>query len=260
VHRKRQRAKPPAVEPLSGSMRLQKILAAAGHGSRRGAETLIRDGRVSVNGESAGLGDSADPMHDVIRLDGERIAVQRPEYWLLHKPTAVVTTMRDTHGRSTVMDFIPPQLGLLRPVGRLDRDTSGLLLMTNDGAMIQALLHPSHQSEKEYRVLVKGDVPAKKLERLAKGIYLDDGRTAPAVVSGARYEDAKDMTLFHLTLIEGRKRQIRRSMLALGHPVKKLVRVRMGPLKLGRLETGKSRPLRPDEIRALKAHVGSLNS
>ena len=124
---------------------------------------------------------------------------------------------------------------------------------------MQALLHPSHQSEKEYRVLVKGEVPSKKFERLAKGIYLDDGRTAPAVVSSIRFDPAKGMTLFHLTLIEGRKRQIRRTMLALGHPVKRLVRVRMGPLKLGRLDLGKSRPLRPDELRALKAHVASLS-
>jgi 23S rRNA pseudouridine2605 synthase len=241
-------------------MRLQKILASSGIASRRAAEELIEQGRVTVNGKTAKLGDSADPAVDRIQYDGERLALSKPSYWLLHKPTGILTTLQDTHGRSTVMDLMPMGLGRLHPVGRLDRDTSGLVLMTNDGAMTHALLHPSRGSEKEYRVIVKGEVDEKTFGRLSRGIHLDDGKTAPARVGSSRYDPEHGLTTFALTLTEGRKRQIRRTLLVLGHPVKKLVRVRMGPLRLGRLAAGKARPLRADELRALKQHVQELGS
>jgi len=256
--RKRARVKAETAVVSAGPMRLQKVLSSAGIASRRAAEELIEQGRITVNGRTAKLGDSADPAVDRIEYDGEKLALAKPSYWLLHKPTGIVTTLQDTHGRATVMDVMPLGLGRLHPVGRLDRETSGLVLMTNDGAMTHALLHPSRGSEKEYRVTVKGEVDEKTFGRLARGIHLDDGKTAPARVGATRYDPDHSLTTFALTLTEGRKRQIRRSLLVLGHPVKKLVRVRMGPLRLGRLAAGKARPLRPDEIRALKQHVQEL--
>ncbi len=242
----------------SGPVRLQKLLAAAGFASRRAAEDLIRAGRVTVGGRTAKLGESADPASEIIALDGERVTVEPASYWVIHKPAGVVTTVSDPHGRRTVMSLIPAGVGSLHPAGRLDRDSSGLVLMTNDGALTQALLHPSFQSEKEYRVTVKGEVLERTFDRLRRGVRLEDGKTAPATVSAERFDAEREVTQFQLTLIEGRNRQIRRVMLALGHPVKKLVRVRMGPLLLGRLEAGKGRPLRPDEIRALDDYMRSL--
>jgi 23S rRNA pseudouridine2605 synthase len=243
---------------MAGPLRLQKVLAAAGIASRRGAEELIREGRVAIDGRVASLGDSADPTSEVITFDGERVRLERPLYWMLHKPVGVVTSVSDPHGRRTVMHLLPEGLGRVYPVGRLDRDSSGLLLMINDGALTQRLLHPSHESEKEYRVTVRGEVSEATFERLRKGVYIDDGRTAPARVEGARYEPANELTVFRLTLTEGRKRQIRRTMLALGHPVKRLVRTRVGPVNLGKLAPGASRPLRDDEVRALRAYADRL--
>ncbi len=191
-------------------------------------------------------------------MDGERIRRERPRYWMLHKPTSVVTTVSDPHGRRTVMHLLPDGIGSVHPVGRLDRDSSGLLLLTNDGDLTQKLLHPSHQSEKDYRVMVKGEMDAEQISRLEKGIYLEDGRTAPAQVAQLRTDSDNGTTNFVLTLTEGRKRQIRRMMLALGRPVKKLVRTRMGPLELGRLAVGMARPLRAEEVRRLKAYADRL--
>jgi 23S rRNA pseudouridine2605 synthase len=239
-------------------MRLQKLLASAGFGSRRGCEQFIEEGRVEINGEIAQLGDRADLAVDRVTFDGERIQSERPSYWLLHKPLDVVTSVIDPHGRDTVMHLLPKHVGRVYPVGRLDRDSSGLLLMTNDGALTQLLLHPSHESEKEYRVTVKGQVEAETFERLRKGLHLEDGRTAPAKVGTNRYDPDNDMTTFLFTLIEGRKRQIRRMLLAVGHPVKRLVRVRMGPLALGRLGAGQCRELRGEEISALKSYAEKL--
>lgn len=236
--------------------RLQRILAAAGVASRRSAEQWIRAGRVAVNGETARLGDSADPDVDAITLDGRPLERETRTYWMLHKPRGVLTTTRDTHGRRTVLDLLPAdERRRLFPVGRLDRDTEGLLLLTNDGDVAQALLHPSRGSEREYRVSARGRVAPDSLARLARGIVLDDGRTAPARVGPARYDRRRDTSTFRLTLVEGRKRQIRRAMRALGHPVLTLVRTRMGPLSLGRLPSGQARPLSAAERRELLAHA-----
>jgi len=237
-------------------MRVQKILASAGIASRRGAEELIRQGRVTVNGAPVEIGASADPGVDTVALDGERIRVEPLRYWVLHKPRGVVTTLDDPEGRRSVVELIPRAAGRVHPVGRLDRESSGLLLLTNDGALTQRLLHPSHGGEKEYRVTVKGDLGEKAIAALRHGVVLDDGPAAPARVEQVRYDDASGTTTCHVVLTEGRKRQIRRAMLMLGHPVKRLARVRVGPIRLGRLAPGAARPLRADEVRALREYVG----
>ncbi len=233
-------------------MRLQKVLARAGIASRRAAEDLLRAGRVTVNGRRASLGDSADPSRDRVAVDGRPLRAEPPAYWLLHKPRGVLTTVRDPQGRATVLSLLPERAQRVFPVGRLDRDTEGLLLLTNDGALAHALLHPSREIEREYRVTVRGRIPEEALRALARGVRLEDGVTAPAVVGPARYDRASDTSRFSLTVVEGRKRQIRRALRALSHPVARLVRVRMGPLRLGRLASGRARPLRDDERRALR--------
>ena len=254
----RKRASAESPNPAASPIRLQKILAGAGMGSRRGCEDLIRTGRVAVNGKTAQLGDSADPASDRVTVDGERVRPEKPLYWMLHKPTAVVTTVSDPHGRRTVMHLVPEGVGPIHPVGRLDRDSSGLLLLTNDGDLTQRLLHPSHESEKDYRLIVKGELDPGRVKKLEQGIHLEDGRTAPAKLSRLKFDADSDTSSLVLTLTEGRKRQIRRMLLALGRPVKKLVRVRVGPLALGKLASGRARPLRAEEIRALKAYAARL--
>jgi 23S rRNA pseudouridine2605 synthase len=244
----------------AGSIRLQKLLASAGFGSRRDVEQFLIEERVTVNGRVANLGDRADPSVDDIRLDGERLLREKPSYWIINKPRGVVTTVRDDEGRRTVMDLLPRNVGRLFPVGRLDRETSGLLLLTNDGDTAHVLLHPSLGNEREYKVNVKGEIDERTIGRLQKGVPLEDGRTAPGRVSAVRFDSDSGTSNFSLVLGEGRKRQIRRSLLILGFPVRRLVRVRMGPLRLGRLAVGEARPLRSEERRALLAHVVKLRS
>lgn len=246
------------VETFDASVRLQKLLAGAGFGSRREVEKYLIDERVTVNGKVASLGDRANPSVDDIRFDGERVMRERPAYWIVNKPRGIVTTVRDEDGRRTVMDLLPEKVGRLFPVGRLDKETTGLLLMTNDGDAAYALLHPSMGNEREYRVNVKGQIDAKAISRLERGVQLEDGRTSPAAVSQVGYDASNGTTNLTLTLGEGRKRQIRRSLLILGFPVRRLVRVRMGPLGLGRLPVGEARPLRSEEKRALLHHVAWL--
>jgi 23S rRNA pseudouridine2605 synthase len=250
----------PRLQADAGPTRLQKLLAAAGFGSRRGAEVLIEQGRVSVNGQVAKVGDSADPATDRIELDGEALVLERPLYWMLNKPRGVLTTARDTHGRRTVLDLLPDRMPRLFPVGRLDVETEGLVLLTNDGALANALLHPSLGSEREYRVTVRGSFDSKAQKRIERGLHLDDGKTAAAEISRLRANSEGTETVFHLVLREGRKRQIRRSMLVVGFPVKKLARVRMGPLRMGRLARGEARPLEDAEIKALRKHREELEA
>ena len=206
---------------------------------------------MAVNGVVAKLGESADPEHDAITLDGERVHAERTVYWLVHKPVGVLTTVSDPDGRRTVLDLVPEERARVFPVGRLDRDTEGLVLLTNDGALANALLHPSHGVEREYVATARGRMSESSLRRLAGGVGLEDGLTAPAGVARVSYDPRADTTRFHLILVEGRKRQIRRALEALGHPVVRLVRIRMGPLRLGRLPSGASRPLDPRERSAL---------
>lgn len=234
-------------------MRLQKLLAEAGVASRRKAEELIRAGRVCVNGVTASLGASADPESDEISLDGRPVVARRRVYWVLHKPRGVVTSTRDPEGRPTVLDLLPAEtLGeRLFPVGRLDLDSEGLLLLTNDGDVAQAMLHPSLGCEKEYRVTVRGRLSPATKRMLAAGIELDDGPMAPCRVGPVRYDPRTDASRFNLTLREGRKRQIRRALARCGHPVLRLIRIRMGPLRLGRLQPRQARALRAGERRVL---------
>ena len=249
-----------AIPGFDRSIRLQKLLASAGFGSRRDVEQYVTEERVTVNGRTATLGEKADPTVDDIRFDGERIANQRPAYWIVNKPRGVVTTMRDDGGRRTVVSLVPTNAGRLFPVGRLDKETSGLLLMTNDGDVTHALLHPSHGNEREYRVNVKGLLDAKGIKSLERGVTLEEGRTASVRVEDVRHDPESGTSSLSLTLVEGKKRQIRRSLLVLGFPVRRLVRVRMGPLRLGRLAVGEARALRSDERQALLEHVRRLRA
>ncbi len=240
--------------------RLQRVLAAAGLCSRREAERWLAAGRVRVNGAVASVGASADTDRDRIEVDGRRIAAEPLAYWVVHKPRGLLTTRRDPEGRRTVMTLLPPDLPRLFPVGRLDVDTEGLVLLTNDGALAHRLLHPSLGNEREYRVTVRGRVPPDTVQRLERGIVLDDGPTAPCRVSGVRFDAAANATRFDLVLTEGRKRQIRRTLSALGHPVVALLRTRFGTLRLGRLPRGAARPLSPEELRAFRRWERSLGA
>lgn len=241
--------------------RLQRILAAAGLSSRRGAEEWIRAGRVTVNGRVAELGERADPERDDVRVDGEPMRAERLRYWLMHKPRDVLTTVADERatrdGRETVMDLLPPEARneRLYPVGRLDADSEGLLLLTNDGDIAHTLLHPSLGTEKEYRVTVRGEMTEETAARLAAGIELDDGPMAPCRVVNRDVEPVRRRTKVTLILQEGRKRQIRRAMQAVGHHVDRLVRLRMGPLRLGPLAPREVRPLTGSEVEALRRHT-----
>jgi 23S rRNA pseudouridine2605 synthase len=214
---------------------------------------LIRAGRITVNGVTASLGESADPEEDEIALDGRSLVAEPPEYWILHKPRGVVTTTRDPEGRPTVLDLLPLEARGKRlfPVGRLDLESEGLLLLTNDGDVAQGMLHPSLGCEKEYRVTARGRLSPETRRRLAAGIELEDGPMAPCQVGRVRYDPGTNASTFHLTLREGRKRQIRRALAARGHPVLRLVRIRMGPLRLGRLQPRQARPLTAGERREL---------
>lgn len=248
------------LETAGEPVRLQRLLASAGFGSRREVETLLLEGRVSVNGDIATLGDRARPGVDDIRLDGERVLSDRPVYWIVHKPRGVVTTVRDESGRRTVLDLLPRKLGRVFPVGRLDVETTGLLLLTNDGETAYAMLHPSLGNEREYKVSVKGQIDAKAIARIEKGVHLEEGKTAPGRVDDVRIDPKAGTSSFTLTLVEGRNRQIRRSLLILGFPVRRLVRERMGPLRLGSLAVGEARALTPEERTTLLAHVAGLKS
>jgi 23S rRNA pseudouridine2605 synthase len=205
-----------------------------------------------VNGAVARLGDRADPWRDAVELDGETIRPERPVTWMLHKPRGVLASRSDPEGRPTVLDLVPERSARLFPVGRLDRDTEGLLLLTNDGLLAHALLHPSHGVERVYEVTVRGEIGEERLAKLARGVRLADGWTAPARVTGVRRDPRAGETRFRLTLGEGRKRQIRRALAALEHPVRALVRVRFGPIELGALPRGAARRLAPAERRELE--------
>jgi 23S rRNA pseudouridine2605 synthase len=242
--------RPPIRE--SEPQRLQKILAAAGVASRRAAEDLIRAGQVTVNGRRARLGDSARADVDAIAVDGHPVRRERLAYWILHKPRGVLTTVSDPHGRATVVELLPRRAGRLFPVGRLDRDSEGLVLLTNDGTLAHVLLHPSFEKQREYRVTVRGRVLEETRRRIERGIDLEEGRTAPARIASVRYDRTSDTTVVRLILIEGRKRQIRRMLAALGHPVIRLLRIRMGPLRLGALEPGEARVLSAAERQRLE--------
>lgn len=235
--------------------RLQKILSAAGVASRRASEQLILEGRVMVNGETVReLGAKADPEKDAIKVDGRRIKTDvSHRYVVLYKPKGYVTTRQDPEGRRTVMDLIGDSQ-YIYPVGRLDYDTEGLLLMTTDGELAARLMHPRHEVDKEYEVIVLGAPDGRALEKLKKGVYIEGGRTGPAHVHvGTTVKGHKPTTLLTITIREGRNRQIRKMCSAVGLPVRDLRRIRMGPITLGRLKPGQWRELTLAEIKRLKA-------
>jgi 23S rRNA pseudouridine2605 synthase len=228
-------------------VRLAKYLAHAGVASRRGAVEVVRAGRVRVDGER-----ELDPARQIdgerVELDGRELAgpEQRVVY-ALHKPAGVVSTVRDTHGRPTVVTLVDDSRRLY-PVGRLDADSTGLILLTNDGELANLLMHPRHGVPKTYRARIDGGRPsAEVLARLRSGVELEDGLTAPALVRMVAHN------VLELELREGRSRQVRRMCAAVGHPVRELQRVRFGPLELGRLAPGAHRVLDGDEVAGLRA-------
>ncbi len=234
--------------------RLQRSLARAGFGSRRACEEVIAAGRVEINGRVATLGDRLDPTVDEVRVDGSKVNVD-PELrtFALHKPRGVTTTMRDPHAERDLTGFLPKGVHVF-PVGRLDRDTEGLLLLTNDGSLAHRLTHPRYAIEKEYLAEVGRPPSQRQLARLRRGVELDDG-TARAVDARSA-GGAGGRGAVRLVMIEGRKREVRRMLDAVELPVRRLVRVRVGPIRLGKLGPGEVRELGPEDVRALYRAAG----
>jgi 23S rRNA pseudouridine2605 synthase len=234
--------------------RLQRSLARAGFGSRRACEEVIAAGRVEINGRVATLGDRLDPTVDEVRVDGSKVNVD-PELrtFALHKPRGVTTTMRDPHAERDLTGFLPKGVHVF-PVGRLDRDTEGLLLLTNDGSLAHRLTHPRYAIEKEYLAEVGRPPSQRQIARLRRGVELDD-RTARAVDARSA-GGAGGRGGVRLVMIEGRKREVRRMLDAVELPVRRLVRVRVGPIRLGKLGPGEVRELGPEDVRALYRAAG----
>jgi len=241
------------------AIRLQKIISTAGVASRRTAESLIVEGRVTVNGETVReLGSKADPDADDIRVDGRRVkSPGRRRYILLNKPRGYITTRSDPQRRPTVIDLLTT--GGVReyvyPVGRLDYDSEGLLLLTSDGELAEKLMHPRHEIGREYHVRVRGVPDERGIERLRKGIALDGERTAPATVEIHRVIESTSHgpdAILSMVIYEGRNRQVRRMCEAIGHPVSRLKRVRIGPIKDDHIRPGEFRDLDAEEIAALQ--------
>lgn len=234
---------------------MQKLLAAAGVASRREAEKLIKSGRVAVNGRIVTeLGTKADPDTCEITVDGKPINFH-PEkvYVLLNKPRGYTSTRRDPHATRVVTDLVKGVNANLYPVGRLDVDTEGLLILTNDGDFAFKMTHPRHKVPKTYRVVVRGHITDEALEQLSKGVLLEDGMTLPAKVKLIGINTAKHESIVEIVITEGRKRQVRRMFDAVGYPVLRLIRTKIGPISLGRLKPGEWRFLNPDEVKALMA-------
>jgi 23S rRNA pseudouridine2605 synthase len=232
--------------------RLQKVLARAGFGSRRSCETLIVEGRVTVDGEVVSrLGTRVDPSRAAITCDGAPVRAQRRLYLAMHKPAGVVCTTFDPQGRKRVVDLLPPSEERVYPVGRLDEDSEGLLILTNDGAFCNLLTHPRYGIEKTYHVTLRGWVDGHALDRVRKGVWLSDGRTSGARV--AVKMRARDVSVLEVTISEGMNREIRRVFARIGHDVKRLKRIRIGSLDLGDLPPGGVRPLTSAEVDRLRA-------
>lgn len=230
-------------------------MARAGLGSRRDNEQLIAAGRVRVNGRVARLGDKADILLDKIEVDGKTLVFQDQLIYIkLYKPKGVISSLEDEmdKDRPIVRELIP-EAGHIYPVGRLDKQSEGLMLMTNDGHIAHRLTHPRYAHEKEYEVVLEGQISDDNLDQWRQGVLLDDRLTAPALIKILK--KSKDETLLRITLREGRKRQIRRIAADFGHPVRRLVRIRIGPLKLGELKPGEWLYLEGEEVRRLQKSV-----
>ena len=235
--------------------RIQKVLSEQGYCSRRAAEQIIREGRVQVNGHPVGLGDKMDPNRDVLSVDGQRVWLQKKQemcYLMLHKPRGYVTTTSDELGRKTVMDLVADYPVRVFPVGRLDKDSEGMILLTNDGSFANLMMHPSHGVSKLYRVTVHPRATEEQVVALSEGVVLDDGvRTQPAVINVVTDEPGR--TVLEMTIKEGKNRQIRRMCEAVGLEVVRLRRSAMGAVKLGMLQPGQYRELTRSEVNALRA-------
>lgn len=236
-------------------IRIQKIIAESGFCSRRKAESLIESKRVKLNGHTVSLGDKASNK-DVITIDGERIVVQGKKeylYLMMHKPRGYITTMSDERGRRCVADLLKDVSDRVYPIGRLDVNSEGLLLFTNDGQFANSVMHPSRHITKTYRVTIRPDISDKQAAQLAEGVVVDGRKTAPAKVNILSKEPNR--VVIELIIHEGRNRQIRKMMEALGLEVARLKRTSIGPIKLGMLKPGECRELNKDELRALRTAV-----
>ncbi len=238
-------------------IRLQKIIAESGYCSRRKAEELIQAGKVQINGHPATIGMKVDPAKNIITVMGERIETpknQRKLYLMMYKPRGYITTMHDEKNRRCVADLLPASLGRVYPVGRLDVNSEGMLLLTNDGDFANDLMHPSRHVSKTYRVTVRPDITDEQLAAFAEGIVIDDGvKTQPATVRVLTKE--QNRVVLEIIIHEGKNRQIRKMCEALGLSVARLKRVSIGPLKLGMLAPGKYRELTNDELRAIRSAI-----
>ena len=231
--------------------RLQTFLAACGVSSRRGADTVIADGRVSVNGKIVlEKGFRIDTDTDIVAVDGKRLVLEEKAYYIVNKPKGYISTVRDPHATRTVVDLVPGKDARLFPVGRLDKDTTGLLLLTNDGDLANQLMHPRFEIIKKYRAKVLERLSAREISELESGISLDEARTAPCRVSVISSNER--WTLLDIEIHEGKKRQIRRMFKAIGHPVIELARIEFAGLTLGTLKTGEFRRLSQAEVEQLK--------
>jgi 23S rRNA pseudouridine2605 synthase len=233
-------------------VRLQKLIAGSGLASRRKAETLISAGRVTVNGKVViELGTKVDPARDHVKVDGKHLGAAQPfVYVMLNKPKNVMSTLDDPGGRTTVRDYLRGVSVRVFPVGRLDFDSEGLLLLTNNGDLAQALLHPRYHVPKTYLIKVKGVLTEEEIRQLERGVRLEDGVTGPAMVKKVR--KAEQNSWLEITIHEGRKHQVKRMLESVGHPVIKLMRIKMGPLSLGLLQPGEFRFLTDREANALR--------
>ena len=234
-------------------VRIQKVLAEQGVCSRRAAEQLIREGRVKLNGRPVTVGDKMDTLKDLLTVDGQKVYVPKKSekyYYMMYKPRGYITTTNDERGRKTVMDLIADVPVRVYPVGRLDKDSEGLLLLTNDGDFANLLTHPSHGVSKLYRVTVRPDVSDEQAAKMSAGVMLDGRMTLPATVLVLEKQDGR--VVLQITIQEGRNRQVRRMCEAVGLEVARLKRTSVGPLKLGMLQPGQWRELRPGEVAALR--------
>ncbi|MGM9925965.1 MAG: pseudouridine synthase [Bacillus sp. (in: firmicutes)] len=238
--------------------RLQKVIAHSGVASRRKAEELIVDGKVTVNGEVVRtLGTKVGPS-DKVEVNGVPLTSEAPVYYMLNKPRGVISAVQDDKNRKVVTDFFPMVKERIYPIGRLDYDTSGLLLLTNDGEFANALMHPKHEVEKVYVAKVKGIPMREALKKLQYGVKLEDGMTAPANVKVLSIDKKKNTAIIQIGIHEGRNRQVRRMFDAIGHPVMKLKREKYGSLTLRGLNTGDARELTPHEVKQLRVQASSI--
>ncbi|MGF9966727.1 23S rRNA pseudouridine(2605) synthase RluB [Bacillus rhizoplanae] len=233
--------------------RLQKVIAQAGIASRRKAEELIQQGKVKVNGKVVTELGTKVSAQDKVEVNNIPLEKETPAYFLLYKPTGVISSVTDDKGRKVVTDFFPEIPQRLFPIGRLDYDTSGLILMTNDGDFANILMHPKYKVEKTYVAKVKGQLTGEKIRMLEKGVMLEEGKTAPAHVKILSWDKRKEIAIVQLTIHEGRNRQVRRMFEAVGCKVMKLKRERYGFLELGNLRPGDARELSPHEVKQLRA-------